>query len=466
MSRTTVSSNSNFLKHPKGIFILFFTELWERFSYYGMRAILILFLVDNVARGGFGWSKEDAFTLLGTYTMMVYVMGIPGGIIADRYLGQKQAVLWGAILQCIGHFSLAFQSKGAFFVGLVALVVGVGLMKPSVSTMVGSLYEKGDKRRDGGFTIFYMGINIGGLIAPLVVGFIGEVYGWHYGFSLAGIGMLLGITTFLLGQKYFKEIGNKPQKALRVEKSHAPKLHNSFTKEEKDRLVVVAISFIAVFVFFMAFEQMSGLLNIYAYSYTNRYMGGWEIPASMLQSVNSIFVVGLAPLVAAFWFKIAKKHKNISSIYKIGVGNIIVGIGFLFMVGAALQKRYTFPEESALYWLIGSYFFQTLGELSLSPVSMSFITKVAPKHIVGSVMGILLAVIGVANFISSRLGRLAISLGDLTIFQFIFFVTVLTGALVIIFNKKLAKLTHGSEDIVEEDEEKEKLVHSVQEDLP
>ena len=466
MSRTTVSSNASFLSHPKGLFVLFFTELWERFSYYGMRAILILFLVANVARGGFGWSEEDALTLFGIYTMMVYVTGIGGGIISDRYLGQKLAVLWGAILQCIGHFLLAFQGKETFFIGLVAIIIGVGLMKPNVSTMVGGLYKKGDERRDGGFTIFYMGINIGALFAPLIVGFIGEVYGWHYGFGLAGIGILVGIITFLLGQKYLKEVGNRPQKALRLEKSHAPKLHNSFTKEEKDRLVVLAISFIAVLVFFMAFEQVGGLMNLYAHDYTNRYILGWEVPASMLQSINSIFIVSLAPLVAAFWFKITKKYKNISSIYKIGVGNIIVGIGFLCMVGAALQKRYTFPEESALYWLVGAYFFHTLGELSLSPVSMSFITKVAPKHIVGSVMGIFFAVVGVANFIASRVGRLAISLGDLTTFQFIFFVTVLTGALVVIFNKKLIKLTHGSEDMSEEDKEKEKLVHSMQEDLP
>ena len=311
-----------------------------------------------------------------------------------------------------------------------------------------------------------MGINIGALFGPLVVGFIGEMYGWHYGFGVVGIGMLFGIITFLLGQKYLKEVGNKPQKALRLEKNHTAKLHNRLTKKEKDQMVVLAISFMAVFVFFMAFEQVGGLMNLYAYDYTNRYILGWEAPASTLQSVNSIFVVSLTPLVAAFWFRIAKKHKHISSMYKIGIGNIIVGMGFLFMVGAALQKRYTFPEESALYWLIGAYLFHTLGELSLSPVSMSFITKVAPKHIAGSIMGIFFAVAGIANFIASCVGRLAISLGDLTIFQFLFFVTVLTGVLVVIFNKKLIKLTHGSENSSEEDEEKEKLVHSMQEDLP
>lgn len=338
MSSSMHKDTSTLLGHPKGLFVLFLTEMWERFSFYGMRAILILFLVDHV-QGGFGWPEADALKLYGVNLMMVYVLGIPGGILADRYIGQKNVVLWGGIMQCIGHFLLTLRSESIFMVGLGFIAMGTGLLKPNISTMVGALYEKGAIRRDSGFTIFCMGINIGGMLAAAIVGFVGEVYGWHYGFGLSGFGMLIGMVTFLSGQKHLEQIGTKPQKRNVERAGRVITMRPNFTKEEKDRLSVIFMCLIAVCAFFMAFEQAGGSTNLYAKKYTNRHVFNWEMPASIFQSLNPTFVALLGPIVAILWTWLAKRYKHISSVYKMGVGNIIVGIGFLFMVGAALQKK-------------------------------------------------------------------------------------------------------------------------------
>ena len=449
MRLSTQKDTSTLLGHPKGLFILFLTEMWERFSFYGMRAILVLFLVDNV-RGGFGWSEAAAMKLSGFNVMMVYLLGIPGGILADRYIGQKAAVLLGGILQCIGHFLLALSSKYIFFTGLGFIAIGTGLLKPNISTMVGGLYAKGDVKRDSGFTIFFMGINIGAALAAIVVGFVGEVYGWHYGFSLAGLGMLIGITIFVTGQKYLVDVDTHPQKHhLRQKKNVAGRFN--FTKEEKDRLLMIGICLIAIFTFFVAFEQATGLLTLYAKKHTHRHIGNWELPASILQSLNPIFVIGLSPIVVLIWSSLAKRYKHISSVYKMGISNIIVALGTLFMVGAVLQKSVSPTGKSDLHWLFNTYLCYTIGELSLTPVFLAFITKVAPKQIESLVMGIFFAVVGVAGLVAGFLGAQGDSLGTLTIFQIIFCMTILIGMLFIIFNKKLMRLTHGSEQATQED---------------
>jgi POT family proton-dependent oligopeptide transporter len=445
MNPSIPKGTSTLLGHPKGLFILFLTEVWERFSFYGMRAILVLFLVDHV-KGGFGWSEAAALKLYGINFMMVYTLSIPGGALADRYIGQKVAVLWGGILQCMGHFLLALSNETTFIVGLGFIAMGTGLLKPSISTMVGGLYKKGDVKRDSGFTIFYMGINIGGMLAAAIVGFVGEVYGWHYGFSLAGFGMLIGIITFLSGQKYLEGFGTKPHKRNKEAKAgNVATMRASFTKEEKDRLSVLFICLIAVCAFFVAFEQAGGLMNLYAKKYTNRYVFGWEIPASILQGLNPAFVILFGPIVAMLWAKLVKRYKHISSIYKMGVGNIIVGIGFLFMVGAALQRTNTLTAQSSLYWLVIAYLFNTIGELCLSPIFLAFITKVAPKRVRSSMMGIFFAVLGISGWLASNLGAQSVWLGDLTVFTLLFFITVLIGLPFIFFNRKLMRLTHGSE---------------------
>jgi proton-dependent oligopeptide transporter, POT family len=452
VSSATKTPTSALLGQPKGLFVLFLTEMWERFSFYGMRAILVLFLVDHV-KGGFGWSEAAALKLYGINLMMVYVLGVPGGAIADRYIGQKKAVLWGGTLQCIGHFLLALGSEAIFIVGLCFIAVGTGLLKPNISTMVGGLYEQGDTRRDSGFTIFYMGINMGGMLAAAIVGSVGELYGWHYGFGLAGLGMLVAIGTFLLGHKHLKNIGERPRKRTEERAASVTIKRLFLTKgEEKDRLFVLFVCFIAVFTFYVAFEQAGGLMNLYAKKYTNRYVYGWEIPASMLQSLNPAFIVLLGLFIEMLWIRLAKRYKHISSIYKMGVGNIIVGIGFLFMVGAAFQKESSPTGQSSLDWLIIAYLFHTIGELCLSPVALSFITKVAPQSVRSSMMGIFFAVMGAAGWLASKLGAQAALLGDLAIFKFLFCSTVLLGFPFLIFNRKLMRLTHGSEQATQGDE--------------
>ena len=314
--------------HPVGLFILFFTEMWERFSYYGMRAILVLYLVQATtdANPGLGWSNGEALALYGWYTMLVYVASIPGGWIADKLIGQKKSVLYGGILLVAGHSILAVEQLWAFYTGLALIVAGVGMLKPNISTMVGGLYRQGDIRRDKGFTIFYIGINVGAFLSSLIVGYVGEVHGWHYGFGLAGIGMALGLLQYLVGQKYLKHVGNflgTSEDQMEKEAMKKP-----LTKVEKDRIVVLFISFLLVIVFWGAFEQAGGLMNIYAKEKTNRMLMGWEIPASWFQSLNAMFIIFLGTAVAGYWAKKKLQGKLATSLYKMIIGLIIMGTGF------------------------------------------------------------------------------------------------------------------------------------------
>ena len=294
------------LGHPVGLFILFFTELWERFSYYGMRAILVLFIVDSVQNGGMGWTDENALALYGWYTMLVYLMSVPGGILADRALGQKKTVFLGGVLLVLGHSILAVPTDWAFFMGLSLIVLGVGGLKANISTMVGGLYRPGDPARDKGFTIFYIGINIGAASASLLVAYVGEKIGWHYGFGLAGIGMLIGQIVYMAGQKYLKGVGDYVQS----EKSSDGVKAKPLTKIEKDRIVVLLISFLIVIVFWGAFEQAGGLLNLYAKQKVDRSIGGFVIPAGWFQAANPIFIIIFGTVVAAFWHKMRMKGKE------------------------------------------------------------------------------------------------------------------------------------------------------------
>lgn len=435
-----------FLGHPVGLFILFLTEMWERFSFYGMRALLVLFLVDNV-RGGLGWTKENALQLYGVYTMAVYIFSIIGGALADKWMGKKLAVLYGAFLACVGHFLLALQHEGLFMLGLCFIAGGTSLLKPNISALVGSLYPIGDKRRDGGFTIFYMGVNIGAVLAGLIIGGIGQNYGWHYGFGVAGIGMLLGIGILVIGKKYLADVGNVVKKSIvsRTNQNIKKSIIAQLTKKEKDRLLALVISFIAIISFFVAFEQAGGLMNLYTEQYTDRYVFGKEIPASVFQSLNPFFVILLGPVVAIIWNYLTKRNHNISTFYKLGIGNIIVGIGFLFMIGAAMQLKRLDVTHSSLYWIIGAYLFHTIGELCISPVSLSFVSKLAPERMGASIMGIYFAVVGLGNYFAAWLGKQSAQMGDLSVFQVIFWTSVTVGFLFVVLSKRLAELSHNAE---------------------
>jgi len=431
--------------HPKGLAILFFTEMWERFSFYGMRAILVLYLVKETMgdNPGLGWNSTQALALYGWYTMLVYVMSIPGGIIADRLLGQKKTVFIGGLLIAVGQLTLAVDNMITFYTGLALIISGVGCLKPNISTMVGGLYPKGDPRRDSGFTIFYIGINIGAASAPLLVGYIGEKIGWHYGFAIAGIGMLLGLIVYTWGQKYLREVGN----LVPVHKVAGTNKHVPLTKIERDRVVVLLISFLVVIIFWAAYEQAGGLMNLYTNEKINRVVLGWEIPASLFQSVPAIFVVILGTVVAAFWAKRQSKGKENSSLYKMAIGIIITGAGFLMMSGAALQAAT--GVKAMLIWLIMSYLLQVIGELSLSPVALSFITKLAPAKYASIMMGVYFAATGLGNKLAGLVGEFATKAGEFQVFTGIFVFCAAFGVLLLLLFKKLKAMTHGAEDIIE-----------------
>ena len=430
--------------HPIGLFVLFFTEMWERFSYYGMRAILVLYLITEVAEKnpGLGWSNGEALALYGWYTMMVYVMSIPGGIIADKLLGQRKSVMVGCVLLVAGHGILAVEEMWAFYSGLVLIVLGVGMLKPNISTMVGGLYKQGDIRRDKGFTIFYIGINLGAFLSSLIVGYVGEVHGWHYGFGLAGIGMLLGLAVYMYGQKYLTHVGNYIGASINEEERAASK--RPLSKIEKDRVGVLFISFLLVIVFWGAFEQAGGLMSIYTADNTNRFLMGFEIPASVFQSINAMFIIFFGTSIALFWANRKLKGKVSSSLFKMIVGLIIMGAGFFFMTGATIQFENT--GESAMYWLVFAYLFHTIGELCLSPVALSFITKLAPLKYASIMMGVYFAMTGFGSKLAGLLGEWSESLGEFKIFTGIAIFCVVFGMLMLLLRKQLEKLTHGVED--------------------
>lgn len=488
--------------HPVGLYILFFTEMWERFSYYGMRAILVLYLVSATTDGnaGLGWTQPEALALYGWYTMLVYVASIPGGMIADKLLGQKKTVLIGGLILVAGHTILAVEKMWAFYSGLVLIIIGVGMLKANISTMVGGLYKPGDIRRDKGFTIFYIGINLGAFLSSLIVGYVGENIGWHYGFGLAGVAMAFGLIVYWWGQKYLTNVGNMLSQAERDEGASLRSLFGDLsssplqlaisgglmafsiywlvfqsftygllfifltlvtammlmiykdltTKVMKDRYVVMLLSFILVIVFWGAFEQAGGLMNIYAFEKTNRTLPftlpliGNEVPASWFQSLNAMFIIIFGVIVANFWAKRKLKNKEASSIFKMATGVIIMGLGFIFMVAASLN--YEAHGESAMYWLVLAYLFHTIGELCSSPVALSFITKLAPVKYASLMMGVYFAATGLGNKVAGILGSFAAEAGDIAIFSGITIFTVVFATIVLIMLKPLKRLTHGAED--------------------
>jgi len=435
--------------HPRGLYILFLTEMWERFSFYGMRALLVLFLVSSVngENPGFGWTNIEALELYATYAFLVYLSSIPGGIIADKFIGQKKAVILGGSLLVVGHSILAVQNITAFYIGLGLIIAGVGCLKPNISTMVGGLYPKGDDRRDKGFTIFYIGINVGAFLAGIIIGYVGETMGWHYGFGLAGIGMAIGLLIFILGHKDLKGVGEATKELSIADQAIKNK---PLTNIEKDRVKVMLLSFLMIIVFWGAFEQAGGLMNLYASEKTDRVIGflNWTVPATWFQSVNSFFIITLGIPVAAFWFNRKRKGKEASSIFKIALGLVIMGWGFLFMSAASLQHQA--EGSSAMYWLVLAYLFHTIGELCASPVALSFITKLAPLKYASIMMGVFFAATGLGNYVAGWVGIWSQTAGELEIFTGIAIFCTIIGGLVIAIKEPLKRLTHGAEDFSEE----------------
>ncbi len=434
-SKDTLKDTSGIGGHPRGLTTLFFTEMWERFSYYGMRALLILYMTTAVAGGGLGFDVKKAAGIYGAYTGSVYLMSLPGGWIADNVLGTRRAVLIGGVIIALGHFSMAVPTIYTFFAGLALIVLGTGLLKPNVSAIVGDLYGREDQRRDSGFSIFYMGINIGAFTAPLVCSFLGEKINWHLGFGAAGVGMTLGIVQYVLGGDRLAHVGAPPRQttaetrrktvigvlfmaatsgavgvlffgpAVIVENKvwimigavavFLAWLLFAFIKpEEKKPVVVIVILFLFSIIFWASYEQAGSSFNLFADRFTNRVVFGREFPAGWYQSSPAIFVVILTPIFVWLWKKMGDRQP--SSPAKFSIGLLFVGLGAAVIATASLGA--TGGAKVGPWWLLGVYALNTIGEICLYPVGLSATTKLAPQRIAGLMMGVYFLSISFGNF--------------------------------------------------------------------
>ncbi|EGR0234588.1 peptide MFS transporter [Vibrio vulnificus] len=452
--------------HPRGLFLLFGTELWERFSYYAMRAILVLYLTDTTINGGLGWSTKDALDLYGTYTGLVYITPLIGGYLADNYLGQRRSILIGGALMAIGQFTLALPADAlglgslhTFYLGLALLIAGNGLFKPNISTMVGDLYQEGDNRRDGAFTIFYMGINLGALIAGVVSGSVTTEFGWKAGFVAAGIGMLISLVMQMsLAQSWLGDIGREPaaKRDLAIKKSAQKQ---ALTKEEVDRIKVILVMSLFTIVFWAGFEQAGGLMNIYTQQYTDRMIGSFEIPAAWFQSLNPFFIITLAPVLAVLWVKLGKREPN--SPVKFALAMFFLALGFLCMVGAVVEQSGDTSVKTSMLWLVGAFFFHTLGELCLSPIGLSLVTKLAPLRLASLMMGAWFGCNAIANYVAGYVGSHVGELGAMAIFSGIAVTATVSGVILLLFSNQLVRWMHGAESgssTAEQIEEQQALV--------
>jgi proton-dependent oligopeptide transporter, POT family len=441
-------------KHPRGLYVLFFAEMWERFSYYGMRAILLLFLIDNV-RGGMGLSTVEGAAIYGLYTSSVYLLSLPGGWIADNILGQKKAIWYGGLTIMTGHIILAIPGgTPLFFLGLATVALGTGLLKPNISSIVGELYPEGGARRDAAFSIFYMGINLGSVLGIFIVGGLGQQINWHVGFGAAAVGMLLGLVVFRYGsQKYLRGLGEVPpakiESAESTKKSSTDKkigyslialligflaalqltgtidmstaqglaqaigviivsvssfyflfilIAGGLTLVERRQVFVLIVFFLAAALFWSGFEQAGSSLQIFAEKYTQRTIWNWEIPSSWFQNFNGTFILIFAPVMASLWIFLSGKGFNPPTSVKFALGLILLGVGF-FVMELAAKEAITGNLTSPLF-LTFTYFFHTIGELCLSPVGLSTFTKLAPKRYVSQLMGIWFVAASLGNLIA------------------------------------------------------------------
>ena len=382
--------------HPRGLGTLFFTELWERFSYYGMRSILILYMTSNAAQGGLGFSVKDAASIYGTYTMSVYLTAVPGGLIADYLTGARLAVFLGGVIIAAGHFSMVFRSMTTFYLGLILISLGTGLLKPNISAMVGGLYRENDPRRDSGFSIFYMGINLGSVLAGFVVGYLakGETFrsflasmgqdpnsSWHYGFGAAGVGMVIGLIIYVLHQERLKRVGNKIRRASKTKTEVATR--QPLTRDDWKRIAVIFIFFLFTILFWGAYEQKGASLNLYADRLVRNEVFGVRFPVPFLQSLTGTFVIILAPVFSWLWIRMGDRQPSSPRKFALGLG--FISLAFMLLVPASL---FTAEGKVSVWWLVGLYFLAVCGEMCLSPVGLSTVTKLAPVKLVGIMMGI------------------------------------------------------------------------------
>ena len=421
--------------HPRGLSTLFFTEMWERFSYYGMRAFLILYMTAPVVAGGLGFPVERAASIYGTYTGSAWAAAIIGGIIADRGLGQYRSVLIGGIIIAAGHFTLAFRALPFFYTGLALIVIGTGLLKPNVSAMVGSLYEEGDTRRDAGFSIFYMGINLGGFLGPIIAGYLAQKVDWHIGFACAGVGMALGLTQYVLGKERLRPALNKLSLKPKTAAAGGP------SSQEWRRMATIAILFVFAAVFWGAYEQAGSTLNLFADRYTRLSAFGLPFPSSWFQAVPSIFVIVLAPVMAALWVRLGSREP--SSPAKFALGLLFAGLAFLLLVPAARIAQSGEGVHVSPWWLVGAFFVIEIGELALSPVGLSVVTKLAPARIVGVMMGVWLLSIAVGDKLAGWTAGFFTTLPLPTLFWYVAVVTLVAAAVLGVLVRPIRRLMGG-----------------------
>lgn len=478
-------------RHPPGLKIIFFTEMWERFSYYGMRALLVLYLVKSL-----GYSRADALELYGIYTGLVYLTPLFGGYLADRYLGMRQGAVIGAIIMMLGHFAMAFESLLHIALGL--LIVGNGFFKPNTSSMVGKLYREHDPRRNGGYTIFYMGVNLGAFFSPLVAGTLGERIGWHWGFASAGVGMAIGLFTLLRWQGLLGDAGLRAgqtaisrgdwQRILLIAAASVPGVYlaiqfwgllsgmiaplplaaklplgvavigaavwlparfgdrdpdaQPLTRADWDAILAICVVVFFVIFFWMGFEQAGGTMNLFADKQTDRHAFGYEIPASWFQSINPLGIVLLGPVFAMIWTKLDRSAYAISDPTKQALGMMVLGLGFIIL--AIAQGRAERLGSVGPQWLVIVYVVHTIGELMLSPVGLSMVSKLAPARLAGLLMGVWLLSSAVANYLSGVLEALLAGSG-IPLYWFLVGSSVGAGLVLLALSPWLKQLTHGRE---------------------
>lgn len=447
--------------HPKALYLLFFTEMWERFSYYGMRGILILYLTKTYLEGGLAIEPATASLIYGYFTGFVYFTPLIGGWLADRYLGQRLAITIGGLTMMAGQFALfAINTHLGLYLGLFLLIIGNGFFKPNISTLVGRLYDEKDPRRDAAFSIFYMGINLGAFLAPLVIGLFSDnlfavkdetgniiTYGYKYGFLVSGLGMLLGQLIFnTQAAKHLGNVGKAPAKNnVQDDSSNNNSNQNRpVTKEDKQRMTVIFILTAFVIFFWAGFEQAGSSLSLYTDKYIDRQVGDFLIPTSWFQSVNPLFIVVLAPLFSIFW--LSNLGKKMSTPVKMGLGMILLGIGFFFMLGAVAQRGGDVQDEAvkaSLIWLIMTYLLHTIGELCLSPVGLSVVTKLAHPKFASLMMGVWMLATFIANIMGGYLAAFVESMGAQNIFTTIAGFVIVLGLIMIGLSKPISKMMHG-----------------------
>lgn len=514
------ASNKTVFGHPAALFVLFFTEMWERFSYYGMRALLTVFLVSEISKGGWGWTNAEAMGLYGWYTSLVYATPLIGGMIADKLTGFKKAILIGALLMTLGHASMALEGFDAnfFYIGLGLMILGNGMFKPNISSMVGQLYPDTSSKKDAGYTIFYMGINAGAFLGSLLCGYLGEKIGWHYGFGLAGVFMFFGMLQFYFGQKIFGVIGNNPKNDVTEVNKLQDEVEEVIEEEPipanvvKDRLFVVAVLMIASIFFFLAFEQAGGSLSIFAKDYTQRVLEGntattfkwidailtifpiavvtfvlfslakkifkeypltifftsisflsiavlglWkvqreftaletEVTVSWFQILNAFFIVMFASAFSKVW----EKYWNPSGPIKFALGLFLVGFSFVVVAYGASdipQGAVAGAVRVSMLWLVLAYFFQTMGELCLSPVGLSYVSKLSPKKLIGLIFGFWFLASAISNKLAGMMGGMIDKISQeyslSTFFLIIAIMPMAVALILVLMNPMLKKKMHG-----------------------